>query len=99
MQTLRRRKLELLLSERFKGDRGAFLKESGITKGRLSQLLNPAEPFGDNAARNLEDRLRLEPGYFDSMDKRTVQFALAFESLPPHQKEKWEELVAILSPR
>jgi hypothetical protein len=73
------------------------LKSAGITKGRLSQLLDPNEPFGDTAARNLEHRLSLDAGYFDAMDARTLQFALAFESLPPHQKEHWESLVAMLA--
>jgi hypothetical protein len=98
MHALRRRKLEDLLANRFKGDRGVFLKEAGISKGRLSQLLDPNLPFGDTAARNLEERLRLPDGYFDSMDARTVQFALVFESLPPHQKARWEELAAMLAP-
>lgn len=98
MHALRRQKLKLLLEERYKSDRGAFLKASGLSKGRLSQLLDPEQPFGDTAARNLEDRLALDPGYFDAMDSRTVQFALAFESLPQHQKDQWETLVAMLRP-
>lgn len=96
MHTLRRQKLRALLSHQFKGDRGAFLKASGLTKGRLTQLLDPAEPFGDVAARNLETRLRLEPGYFDAMDARTVEFAMAFERLPPNLKAQWERLVSML---
>jgi hypothetical protein len=97
MHALRRQKLATLLRLKFKDDRGAFLKASGLTKGRLSQLLDPKLPFGDIAARNLETRLQLDPGFFDSMDERTVQFALAFESLPDHQKERWEQLAAMLS--
>ncbi len=96
MHALRRQKLKALLSHRFKGDRGAFLKASGLTKGRLSQLLDEASPFGDVAARNLEERLQLDPGYFDSLDARTLQFALAFERLPKHVKERWEALVQML---
>lgn len=96
MHALRRQKLQTLLRLKFKDDRGAFLKASGLTKGRLSQLLDPEQPFGDVAARNLETRLKLDPGFFDSMDERTVQFAMLFESLPPHQKERWEQLAAML---
>ena len=98
MHSLRRQKLHSLLQSRFKGDRGAFLSESGLTKGRLSQLLDPDQPFGDVVARNLESRLHLEPGFFDAMDERTVQFALLFESLPENQKDQWERLVDILRP-
>lgn len=97
MHALRRQKLRALLAQQFKGDRGAFLKESGLTKGRLSQLLDDAEPFGDIAARNLEDRLHLEPGYFDAMDARTLEFALAFERLPEPLKAQWEKLASMLS--
>lgn len=98
MHSLRRSKLQLLITDRFKGDRGAFLQQSGLTKGRLSQLLNPDEPFGDVAARNLEERLHLDPGHFDAMDARTLEFALTFEKLPDHQKARWETLLTMLSP-
>jgi hypothetical protein len=74
------------------------LEASGLSKGRLSQLLDPDQPFADTAARNLEDRLNLEPGYFDAMDSRTLQFTLAFESVPGHQKDQWEKLVLMLTP-
>lgn len=73
------------------------MKESGLTKGRLSQLLKPGEPFGDVAARNLEERLHLDPGYFDAMDARTLSFALTFEALPDHVKAKWEDLASMLA--
>lgn len=99
MDALRRSKLVDLLNDRFGGNRGRFLEESGITKGRLSQLLDPKLPFGETAARNLEQRLRLPDGYFDSMDARTVDFALQFERLPPETKTRWEELVKLLSPQ
>jgi hypothetical protein len=98
MHALRRQKLSLLITDRFKGDRGAFLKATDLSKGRLSQLLDPKLPFGEVAARNIEARLDLPPGYFDAMDVRSVQFALAFEQLPEHQKAAWENLVAMLLP-
>lgn len=72
------------------------MKDSGLTKGRLTQLLDPAEPFGDVAARNLEVRLQLEPGYFDAMDSRTLEFAMQFEKLPDHLKAQWEQLAHML---
>jgi hypothetical protein len=97
MHNLRRKKLELLLETRFKGERRRFLDESGLSKGRLSQLLDPNLPFGDTAARNLEERLSLDPGYFDAMDPRTLQFALAFESLPEELKVRWEAMTSLLA--
>jgi len=96
MHALRRSKLRHLLDVRFKGDRGAFLKKSGLTKGRLSQLLDPNEPFGDVAARNLAQRLELPPGYFYQMDAQTLQWAVAFDALPQPIKAKWLELVKMM---
>jgi len=99
MHALRRYKLQHLLDGKFKGDRGAFLTATGLTKGRLSQLLDETQPFGDVAARRLETRLHLEPGYFDTMDAQTVEWAVKFDSLPQYQKDKWLEIVSLLDPR
>ena len=74
------------------------MEEAGLSKGRLSQLLDAGLPFGDTAARNLEDRLRLEPGYFDAMDAKTVEWAVRFDKLPPHLKSEWLRLVSMLTP-
>lgn len=97
MDSLRRQKLQHLLDNRYGGDRGRFLTASGITKGRLSQLLTPGSTFGPNAARNLEDRLGLPAGYFDSMEPRTLAWATTFDALPEHVKAQWEAIAAALS--
>lgn len=96
MHALRRYKLRALIDTRFHGDRGAFLTASGLSKGRLSQLLDPDQAFGDKAARNLEDRLHMPAGYFDSLDERTQHFAMTFESLSDDLKSRWEELANLL---
>lgn len=68
MKDLRRRALtELLQGKPFFGDRAAFCAAAGITKGRLSQLLNPDETFGDRAASALEEKLGLPSGTLDRM--------------------------------
>ena len=68
MKNLRRKRLnELLKSPRFNGDRAAFLTSSGLSKGRLTQLLNPDQPFGDTAARNLCEALDLPAGWFEAL--------------------------------
>lgn len=99
MHALRRSKLQHLLDNRYKGSREQFLKDSGLSKGRLSQLLDPDLPFGDVAARNLEERLNLDPGYFDALDAQTVAFAMQFDALPQHLKTQWLELVTLLNGR
>lgn len=65
MKEIRRENLrKLLASSRFNGDREKFRLDAGITKGRLSQLLDNSQPFGDAAERNLVEKLGLEAGYF-----------------------------------
>ncbi len=98
MDALRRQKLRHLLDTRFGNDRQRFLKAAHMTKGRLSQLLDPNMPFGDRAARNLEDRLALPPGYFDAMDPRTLAWATTFDALPESVKAQWEQLAKMLIP-
>lgn len=61
----RRARFVELLRERFKGDRAKLAKDADITNGRITQLLDPEEPFGDTAARRLIDKLSLAQGYFD----------------------------------
>lgn len=75
----------------------ALAKKAGLSKQRLSQLLDPRQSFGDNAARNLEDRLGLPTGWFDALDERTQRFATQFEALPEELKVKWERLAAMLA--
>lgn len=74
MKDIRKKRLSALLAgSPYHGDRGAFLRDSGLSKGRLSQLLDPNEPFGDVAARNLVESLGLKDGYFESDDSEPVQ--------------------------
>lgn len=50
----------------FKGDRAKLLRKTGLTKGRITQLLDGNEPFGERAATNLARRLGLKDDYFES---------------------------------
>jgi SOS-response transcriptional repressor LexA len=63
MDTSRRARLAFLLATRYKGDRARLIAESGLTKGRISQLLS-SDPFGERAARDLEDKLGLPTRWF-----------------------------------
>ena len=74
MKELRKKRLATLLAgSPYHGDRGAFLRDSGISKGRLTQLLDPNEPFGDVAAKNLAESLGLDSGYFEVRGPAPVQ--------------------------
>jgi hypothetical protein len=39
------------------------------------------------------ERLRLDPGHFDAMDPRTVEWAVKFDSLPAEVRARWAQLV------
>ena len=76
MKNIRRKKLgELLNSPRFAGDRSVFWAQAGITNSRLTQLLDPDESFGEIAASNLVDSLRLDKDFFtrDTHHQKVVE--------------------------
>lgn len=55
----------------FKGDRAKFIERSKYTKGRVTQLFDPKEPFGEKAAREVERRLALPPRFLDAAVQAT----------------------------
>jgi SOS-response transcriptional repressor LexA len=65
MDKHRKARLRTLIDTRFKGDRAAFGQEVGLSKGRVSQLLDDDEPFGERAAASLVEKLRLPDRWFD----------------------------------
>lgn len=98
MQHFRRHKLRLLIERDFSNSRGKFMAATGLTKTRLSQLLSDGYPFGERAARELALKAGLPEDYFETMDARTAEWAIRFNSLPEPMKAKWEELVSMLVP-
>jgi phage repressor protein C with HTH and peptisase S24 domain len=65
MDAHRKTRLQQLINDRFGGDRAAFGKEVELTKGRVSQLLDPDLPFGERAARTLTTKLSLPDRWFE----------------------------------
>jgi hypothetical protein len=65
MDADRRRRFKDYFEQQLKGDRARLLSKTGFTAGRVSQLFDEAQPFGERAARSLADRLGLPPDYFD----------------------------------
>lgn len=65
MDAHRKKRLQQLIETRFEGDRAKFQAEAFVSKGRVSQLLDPDEPFGEVAARRLAEKLNLPARYFD----------------------------------
>lgn len=99
----RRARFQELLDSRFRGDRKALMRATGLTKGRVSQLLDPNEPFGDNAAQRLVEKLSLPENYFDvppavdvplPLSGDALQVALAYEKMTPAEKMRLDRLMA-----
>ena len=74
MKEIRRLRLKNLLeSPRFAGNKTKLWKEADLTSGRLTQLLDPSEPFGDLAAKNLALALSLPADYFSKPEESPVE--------------------------
>lgn len=69
-QAIRKAALARYLEQTLNGNRGALIRNSGLTKGRVSQML--ISGFGDRAARDIEQRLQLPMGYFDQAELAAV---------------------------
>lgn len=98
--TQRRARLVALIDKRFKGDRQAFLKKADLSKGRLTQLLDADEAFGERAARSLEKRLGLPNLWFDVTDEALPGYPTDGRLLVPVslQEEKLLMYFKLLTP-
>ena len=55
----------LIDSPVYGGSQASFAKAAGLTEGRVSQLLDPNQSFGERSAKNIVSELRLEDRYFE----------------------------------
>lgn len=55
----------LIDSPTYGGSQASFAKAAGLTEGRVSQLLDPNQSFGERSARNIASELRLGDRYFE----------------------------------
>lgn len=74
-RTRKRRLKELIDEKPFLGNQAAFAEHVGLSKGRITQLLDQNDSFGELAARKLALTLMLPSDYFDSQEEpaRTPQ--------------------------
>lgn len=78
----RRAALRRFLAEKLAGNRAALQQRLGLTKGRMTQLLEaPDQPYGERAARSHERKLRLPAGYFDRTEAQAAN-EQAFAATP-----------------
>ena len=61
----RRENFAAYVRQRLGGDRAKLMRKTGLSKGRITQLFDQKEPFGERAAANLTDALGLPAGYFE----------------------------------
>ncbi len=93
MKSHRKALLAQLLVTRYNDDRGKLIAESGLTKGRISQMLKSG--FGEVAARELEDKLDLPSLWFEQRDIANTSPAPAVQGEVPliswKQAGSWNE--------
>lgn len=76
MDQHRKKRLARLIKTRYNDSQAELARASGLSEGRITQLLDPKEPFGERAGRSLERRLgNLEDRYFDLGDAENVEEA------------------------
>lgn len=71
MDKNRKQRLKALIDSRFEGSQQRFADCVVMSKGRISQLLDDNEPFGERAAKNILTKLNdaginLPDGYFEA---------------------------------
>ena len=63
----RKAKLKALIgSKPYEGNQAEFGRKAGVTKARITQLLDENESFGERAAQSLCDKLELSTRYFEN---------------------------------
>lgn len=83
MDAQRRSRLVELLRTRYNGERADLIRESGLSKGRIAQLLDPNQTFGERAARELERRLQLPDRWLDQTPISNTEAAPAVQQGVP----------------
>jgi SOS-response transcriptional repressor LexA len=65
MKEERRRRFIAFFTRRYGDDRARFMLDTGFTKGRVSQLFDAAQPFGELAGKRIAEALSLPSDYFE----------------------------------
>ena len=92
----RRRRLVAYLERKLGGDRSVLIKRSGLTQGRISQLFDPRQSFGERSASGLATRLGLPADYFEHdtpLSPDALALAAAYDQLQPSEKARFKLLL------
>lgn len=83
----RKARLQALITGKpWLGNQAQFAVAAGVTKARITQLLDPNDSFGERAAKNIADKLNLSDRYFEE------GFGGATESVEPPPAPEPREL-------
>jgi SOS-response transcriptional repressor LexA len=96
MDAYRKTRLQQLIDTRYEGNQKAFGEAVGLSKGRVSQLLDKDEPFGERAAASLVEKLRLPDRWFDQGAGNVSNAAIGERRIPvisPVQAGNFREIV------
>ncbi len=102
MEDVRKYWLNHLLAKKYKGERADLMRDAGITKGRLSQLLS--DGFGDTAAKRLVSKLGLPGDYFDRpiphddgdiLSSEALQIAKQYEGMGEAERKRFRWLLML----
>lgn len=78
------------------------MQKTGLTKGRVSQLFDESQPFGELAARNLAEKLGLAQDYFErpvtaaggnTLSTQALEVAEAFDRLSLPERRRFLRLL------
>lgn len=81
----RERFLAYFMNGPLKGDRAKLMHKTGLTKGRVSQLFDEGQAFGELAARNLAEKLGLPSNAFEA-DQATAPHGLSDDAIAVAQQ-------------
>jgi hypothetical protein len=101
----RRRFVDYFKGAPLNGDRAKLIQKTKLSKGRIAQLFDEDESFGERAARNLAVKLGLAPDYFErtvapsteGLSAESLRFAALYESLSPKERLKLQRLYQVVT--
>lgn len=94
----RRRRLVEYFDAKLGGDRARLIRMTGFSKGRVSQLFDPGQPFGERAAAGLALKLGLSPDYFERESPQTLspaalELAALYDAMTDGEKSRLKLLM------
>lgn len=92
----RRERLAQLIEDKYKGDRQKLCDACGYSDSRIAQLLSSkyrdGNGFGEKAARTLEEKLGLNPYFFDGETKTNQSNVTSIYKRAPQTRFEWLDL-------